>query len=164
MSKARLLTIGPIAVEPGRHAFSQLPFNNEQFKNAWKICGPSAERNLMHSPLWAVITAAYCEGLAHGIGKMSEHVTAPTPAPGDGWLPIESAPKDGSTILAMLEDCEDTGMVYTIEWRDEMGKEEVKDGKGVGWRHSWDSYLFSGFDAPKYWQPLPPPPEKDTKP
>ena len=88
---------------------------------------------------------------------------APSPAP-SGWLPIESAPKDGSTVLAILEDSQDTGMVYTIEWRDEMAKEEIKDGKGIGWRHSWDSYFFSGFDAPTHWQPLPAPPEKDTKP
>ena len=95
----------------------------------------------------------------HGIPDVLYTSAAPTVSQGEGgWMPIESAPKDGSTILAMLEDGQDTGMVYTIEWRDEMAKEEIKDGKGIGWRHSWDSYMFSGFDAPKYWMPLPSPP------
>ena len=51
--------------------FSKTRLTDEQWRNAWKICGPSVERNFdrrkgQHLELWQVITAAYLEGLHHG--------------------------------------------------------------------------------------------------
>lgn len=39
---------------------------------AWKIVGPSAQKNLETGPLWSVIAAAYLEGLEHGHGLEEE--------------------------------------------------------------------------------------------
>lgn len=47
--------------------FSRLPIDRKQFQEFWRICGPTAERNMMRGfPIWEVITAAYLEGLQHG--------------------------------------------------------------------------------------------------
>jgi hypothetical protein len=63
-----------------------------------------------------------------------------------GWLPIETAPRDGTRILA--------GWPHD-GWREIVRWENNK----VGWRGD-----VSGYWAPKdfapVWQPLPPPPEK----
>ena len=57
------------------------------------------------------------------------------------WLPIESAPKDGTEIL--LYSLGDVGVCY---WRDD----EVMTG--------WTWGLGKAFGLPTHWQPLPPPP------
>jgi hypothetical protein len=61
----RPATIGPcaIALVPVSK-FSKL--KGAQLCDAWEIVGPSAQKNLESSPLWAVIAAAYLEGLNHG--------------------------------------------------------------------------------------------------
>ncbi len=60
---------------------------------------------------------------------------------GQQWLPIESAPKDGTEI--MLYSLGDVGVCY---WRD--------DDVMTGW--TWG--LCKAFGLPTHWQPLPPPP------
>lgn len=62
--KTAMATIGPCVIDavPIAH-FSRV---SASLKSAWKIVGPSAQRNLERSPVWAVIAAAYLEGLNHG--------------------------------------------------------------------------------------------------
>jgi hypothetical protein len=65
MSK-RMASIGGCAIEsvPLRN-FSKFK-GDINFEDVWKLCGPSAERNLSKVPVWKVICAAYLEGLHHG--------------------------------------------------------------------------------------------------
>lgn len=65
------------------------------------------------------------------------------PQPGAGWLPIESAPRDGTKLcLAEL----------------------TEDGKWIFWQDYWRQYhppFGAGFGEPRnpsLWQPLPAPP------
>lgn len=66
--------------------------------------------------------------------------------PADAWLPIASAPRDGSNILGrdkrgdIAETWFNAPSSRTREWR----------WRGPGGQGVW---------FPKHWQPLPPPPE-----
>jgi hypothetical protein len=63
MGKQRPM-IGPMALE--QVPVSSFSVVRASLLDAWQIVGPSAERNLAKSPLWAVIAAAYYEGVNHG--------------------------------------------------------------------------------------------------
>lgn len=82
-----------------------------------------------------------------------KHVcTFPPQERSDGWLPIESAPKDGTPVM-LFSPCDPffndganvgTGMVWVSGgWRDT-----------GGWRGDY------GHDEPTHWQPLPDPPKE----
>jgi len=61
----------------------------------------------------------------------------------NGWLPIESAPKDGSGFLAFINKDWIEGMFWN----------------GKAWSYLSDGDITpSGRSQPTYWQPLPPPP------
>ena len=69
------------------------------------------------------------------------------------WKPIETAPKDGTVILAMLPDSDSC---YTIEWADADKGIRKEAGEGVGWHHSWDGYFFQPHEQPIRWMHIPP--------
>jgi hypothetical protein len=77
---------------------------------------------------------------ADGIQACTDELSAALAAspPGDAWLPIESAPKDGTRILAAT----DSGYLLILQWCVE----------GY-WRCSKDREWM-----PAKWQPLPAPP------
>lgn len=64
---------------------------------------------------------------------------------GQSWQPIETAPKDGTSILATEIDGEPV-----VSYFDE-----------GGWVYSWHAYDGYHHWNPTHWQPLPAPP-KDT--
>ena len=55
----------PIELVPITH-FTKHRLTREQWNNAWRLCGPSAEKNMERLELWQVIASAYLEGLSHG--------------------------------------------------------------------------------------------------
>jgi len=73
------------------------------------------------------------------------------------WQPIETAPTDGTVILVVVPSSD---LVYTVAWCEEAEQEEEKDGLGIGWRLTWDGYLFHKLDYPTHWMPLPEPPKE----
>ncbi len=60
-----------------------------------------------------------------------------------GWLPIETAPRDGTTVL-----------LWAAGWRNPL----------TGWTYGADDWqdLRAAGSPPTHWQPLPPPPEEGT--
>lgn len=73
------------------------------------------------------------------------------------WQPIETAPKDGTEIIAMYMHI-DTQIVHNAFWL------EDEEGKDTGW-WSYDKSEVSrvqldDYWTPTHWMPLPPPPEK----
>lgn len=70
----------------------------------------------------------------------------------DDWMPIESAPKDGTAILAMLPDSD---MPAIIHFRGPKAN--------VTWRIAWDYSPLSEFSQPTHWMPLPPLPVDTEK-
>lgn len=71
------------------------------------------------------------------------------------WQKIETAPKDGTRILAYdFADADDT-QPQIVLWSTIDGKE--------GWYVSWDHTPLDGslWNPPTHWQPLPSPPAED---
>lgn len=79
----------------------------------------------------------------------------------DGWLPIESAPKDGTHILVMYMHI-DTQCVFNAFW---INQEDWMQDDQEGWwsyQHSEVSRIkLEDFMTPTHWMPLPSPPEGD---
>lgn len=68
------------------------------------------------------------------------------------WMPIESAPRDGSRFLAY----DWKGVLQFFQWQD-FGN--ARPNAPVGWRDGFITvYAESSPRAPKFWMPLPPPP------
>lgn len=67
------------------------------------------------------------------------------------WQPIESAPKDGSSILAW--PCYSGNGVSQVQWRD------MKRTPGR-WEHQWGRGVPV---EPTHWMPLPKPPTKGQR-
>jgi len=78
-------------------------------------------------------------------------------AMGSGWQPIETAPRDGTWIIAW-----DGKGVQPMIW--EVGDEDYpKDYRGWCYAdHRWGGTLYDGCNEvlthPTHWMPLPPPP------
>lgn len=70
----------------------------------------------------------------------------------DEWMPIETAPKDGSTILAFEPGYglgDGKGVIATVHWLN-------ADWSEACWACPLD--LGKVFDLPTHWMPLPTPP------
>jgi len=69
-----------------------------------------------------------------------------------GWMPIETAPKDGTRILV----CNKANYVYPARWQG------VESGKPADWPQGWrDDVMFVAADGIVSWMPLPSTPPKD---
>lgn len=82
--RAHYVTFGPpIPVVPVGD-FSQMRMTDQQWADAWHLCGPSAARNLSGArrgrslELWQVIASAYLEGLQHGVEIERERHAQPS--------------------------------------------------------------------------------------
>jgi hypothetical protein len=71
------------------------------------------------------------------------------------WQPIETAPKDGTAIVAY---CPRLGVCAPTSWNDDKYSKNPKP----YWRH-WVEHIFRvrcvREDQSTHWMPLPPPPE-----
>lgn len=67
------------------------------------------------------------------------------------WMPIETAPKDGTSIIVMYEICDEI-FVHVASWLDKDDKFQE------GWTTYGNTYSWGyleGLQKPKYWLPLP---------
>ena len=89
-----------------------------------------------------------------------ERLARVTIAEGDGWLPIETAPKDGTKLL--LASSKDKPWVWCGYWSDD--KESNQFGE-EGWVDGATSRneLFYVMTNATHWQPLPAPPKARKK-
>jgi len=72
---------------------------------------------------------------------------------GDGWLPIESAPKDG-TVIDLWSD--EYGRLTDCYW----GAPMAYEGGETGWVHAHSNEWAESPDEFVHWRPLPLPPVK----
>lgn len=78
------------------------------------------------------------------------------------WYPIEEAPKDGSSIIAMANEYTDPFVVFWGNYREGTGDMPgLPDGSVI--QRDWiltniDTDDYSLLYAPTHWTPLPPPP------
>lgn len=76
VKRAHFVRFGPpIDAVPITH-FSKTKLTSEQFADAWRLCGPSVERNMERLEIWQVIASAYLEGLSHGHDIATERTPA----------------------------------------------------------------------------------------
>ena len=75
----------------------------------------------------------------------------------DEWQPIETAPKDGTSVLGF-----DGIGIAIMEWWEPEPEED-----GESRYPSWVSYSNTGqefLSAPTHWMPLPAPPSREQEP
>ena len=74
------------------------------------------------------------------------------------WKPIETAPKDGTDIIACTYGTYDNGNVYynfaVVHWGDTIGS----DGDEYAWIVTHDYMEWSGGPPLTHWMPIQPPP------
>lgn len=115
---------------------------------AFRSISPTGDENGLFCPN-CMVRRAQRAGL-HGIDARFRSGPFATT---DGWLPIESAPRDGTEILAWHPNDD----VHCVAW----DVDETNDcwAQTVGpAEHRWDS------DAFEYWQPRPAPPALEPSP
>ena len=71
------------------------------------------------------------------------------------WQPIETAPKDGTGILA----CDATGWVGEVSW----WRQWYNDENNPGWMIANCDEEYGGYVQATHWMPLPSPPHKETE-
>lgn len=83
------------------------------------------------------------------------------------WMPIESAPKDGTLIDLWVTGTHFTGRISDSKWglpSDEDG-EPVEDEPcwvSLDWHTTYDEWYWMDVEyAPTHWMPLPPPPKTE---
>jgi hypothetical protein len=54
--------------------FSRFPPEID-FKDVWRVVGPTVQRNINHAPLWVQFCTVYLEGLNHGAAAAAEQPT-----------------------------------------------------------------------------------------
>lgn len=110
---------------------------------------------MVDSALYVDDSGAFCLRSSFDDKKLQEALAA---ASNGGWMPIESAPKDGTPILAISKNAPYPSPDIA-HWSD-----EDRCFRG-GYQDDWASLAARGFktwfDAATHWQPLPTPP-KDT--
>jgi hypothetical protein len=100
-----------------------------------------------------------------GLDDMWDAALAAAPAAAerkpDGWLPIETAPKDGTEVLAWREDCGSFIASYTSADAFPMSQEEIDQCDedtlfSTDWFTQWPQALrLEGSEVPTHWMPLP---------
>ena len=80
-----------------------------------------------------------------------------TPNPPGGWLPIATAPKDGTEILVLINSA--TVWVAHIAWWKECDPDDGFDPpEHRGWwsyvRHSVTQEMLDEYSIPIWWQPF----------
>jgi hypothetical protein len=65
------------------------------------------------------------------------------------WQQMKSAPKDGTTVLVLLEGSD---VPKAVEWC-EVGHFLATDGEG--WYMTWDGSKVQPHDGPRYWMHCP---------
>ena len=90
----------------------------------------------------------YVESITYGDLRLLAKAPSPTPPAGDGWEPIETAPKDGTWFIGLTSH----GRVEPMRWISE-DDDDGADGGGDDW-----GYANVRFTNVEHWRPLPPPP------
>jgi len=103
---------------------------------------------------------------------------ASTQGPGEGWQPIETAPRDGTSIILFCPQGDGSpGSTYritegfwlsepggTTEYRDQWGRYEGQtDDPGFDGWVSMDGGFSESTMMPTHWRPLPAPPASQTQ-
>lgn len=92
---------------------------------------------------------------------------SPTPPAGDGWEPIETAPKDGRELIGHRSD--QGQFVFRWAWAEEFVPKDLNgdptehyDEDFAWWWHDRWGWM-EGEETPTHWRPLPTPPAKGEK-
>lgn len=87
---------------------------------------------------------------------------AQEPVKQEGWLPIETAPKDGSEVILMVKSRAGIAKGFLVGHYME-GGHCIEDHPPIdsGW-YFWNGRMFDKASEPTHWMPLPLPPVKEV--
>lgn len=78
------------------------------------------------------------------------------------WQPIETAPKDGTSVLLLLDSSD---VPHAARWLSGPDDPRATDETTKpGWYFPWDGYQVTEYDGPVCWMPLPPGPGEAAQP
>lgn len=85
----------------------------------------------------------------------------------DNWLPIDTAPRDGMTIIVGWDSASvwivrSARYVRADEWFPQLETDEAGKDGWWSYRNSVGQELLDGYRTPTHWLPMPPPPNGDT--
>jgi hypothetical protein len=98
-------------------------------------------------------------------GAVAERSAARSEPSTAGWLPISTAPKDGTEIWAYTTE----GYQRVVHWQEDQGPSSDDPGHDAGWASDCGG-TYPGFfyhepqpphDPPLHWMPLPPAPSQE---
>jgi hypothetical protein len=105
--------------------------------------------------------ASYLDAYDKTMQRIAE-APSPTPPAGDGWKPIETAPKDGRELIGHRSDQGE--FVFRWAWAEEFVPKDLNgdptehyDEDFAWWWHDRWGWM-EGEETPTHWRPLPPPP------
>ena len=158
-----LSTLAPVSVPegiPDRWPLVDLSAEQEEF-----FQGMVGQDTWDARATWAIRTAIKINRSGKGLIdyesaiEFAKHFSAPTVSQGEGgWMPIESAPKDGTVIF---------GYEPTHQWR---GPRGLRFCSTVMFWHQpgnperpgyWSALGYPNKYRPTHWQPLPSPPKRE---
>lgn len=130
-------------------------------------CGNARTNELVrcinaHSPGQPPVT---WYGLSDGFRDSHLH---PAPAPGGGWRPIETAPKDGRIVLLSYLNVAGKRRTVRASWESAEAIAEWDEGCDTcspGWYERSEAHegvtetIYAVEAPPTHWMPIPPPPE-----
>lgn len=137
-------------IDPKRGIWFARKFDAESYK---------ASRNVMSGASW-IVSTEHVFGLSSPAPQPNQEFSSLPPTPlAEKWLPIASAPGDGTPVLLVTAKQGGPGAWWGY-WAE--GDAQTQDGK-TGWADgSTDSFddlrIYDGHREPSHWMPLPPPP------
>ena len=134
---------------------------------AWLVCTEEGDPDMVF--LDRLEACQYCED---DDPPKPLYLAAPPTAQAGGWMPIETAPKDGTEILLHAPACDYKGTNVKARttyghWRAPSDTPRIKYQDGFAPEPEWEDFepFWASWDGgfteehpPTHWMPLPPPP------
>lgn len=106
-----------------------------------------------HGREWDRLGRPILAEVAEQAARHMEELQAAKDAIARPWQPMKTAPKDGTTVLVLLEGSD---VPKAVEWCE---ADHFLASDGVGWYMTWDGHKIQPHEGPRYWMHCPDDPD-----